>query len=97
MLLIPAAVSLAACVWLLALHPTAAGRVYAACGGVYIYVALAWLWAVDGVRPQAADYVGVLLGLLGMGVIMFAPPPMKLSDVLQFVNFSARSARVGCC
>ncbi len=33
-LLIPAAASLAAFAWLLSLHPTAAGRVYAAYGGV---------------------------------------------------------------
>ena len=32
-LLIPAALSLAAFAWLLSLHPTAAGRVYAAYGG----------------------------------------------------------------
>lgn len=73
LLLVPAALSLAAFAWLLTLHPTAAGRVYAAYGGVYISVALAWLWAVDGVRPQTADYVGVVLCLAGMGVIMFAP------------------------
>ncbi len=42
----PAALSLAIFVWLLSLHPTAAGRVYAAYGGVYVTVAIAWLWAV---------------------------------------------------
>ena len=42
-LLIPAALSLAAFAWLLSLHPTAAGRVYAAYGGVYIFVAILWL------------------------------------------------------
>ena len=45
---IPAALSLAAFAWLLTLHPTATGRVYAAYGGVYISVALVWLWLVDG-------------------------------------------------
>ncbi|QDT72045.1 YnfA family protein [Lacipirellula limnantheis] len=72
-LLIPAAVALAAFAWLLTLHPTAAGRVYAAYGGVYIPVALAWLWLIDDVKPQAADLGGVALCLLGMAVIMFAP------------------------
>ena len=48
-LLIPAALSLAAFAWLLSLHPTAAGRVYAAYGGVYIFVAILWLWGVDAV------------------------------------------------
>jgi len=42
-LLVPAAFSLAAFAWLLTLHPHAAGRVYAAYGGVYISVALIWL------------------------------------------------------
>ena len=50
------AVSLALFVWLLTLHPAAAGRVYAAYGGVYITVALAWLWGVDGVRPSVWDF-----------------------------------------
>jgi small multidrug resistance family-3 protein len=72
-LLAPAAISLALFAYLLTLHPTAAGRVYAAYGGVYITVALAWLWLVDGIRPATADFVGVVLALAGMAVIMFAP------------------------
>lgn len=72
-LLLPAAVSLAAFAWLLSLHPHAAGRVYAAYGGVYISVALCWLWLVDGVRPSLWDVVGVLVSLTGMAIIMFAP------------------------
>lgn len=72
-LLLPAAASLAAFAWLLTLHPTAAGRVYAAYGGVYISVALAWLWAVDGIRPSVWDIVGVLVCLVGVAIIMFAP------------------------
>ena len=70
-LLVPAALSLAAFAWLLTLHPTAAGRVYAAYGGVYITVALLWLWAVDGIRPVSTDLIGVALCLAGMAVIMF--------------------------
>lgn len=72
-LLVPAALSLALFAWLLTLHPNAAGRVYAAYGGVYITVALAWLWAVDGIRPSAWDVAGVVVSLAGMGIIMFAP------------------------
>ena len=72
-LLLPAALSLAVFVWLLTLHPYAAGRVYAAYGGVYVVVALGWLWAVDGIRPTSWDVVGSLLALAGMAVIMFAP------------------------
>ena len=59
MLLIPAALFLAIFAWLLTLHPSAAGRVYAAYGGVYIAVALIWLWAVEGMRPTGWDWAGV--------------------------------------
>src|SRR5690606_15782826 len=72
-LLLPAALSLAAFVWLLTLHPHAAGRVYAAYGGVYICVALAWLWAVDAIRPGLTDWIGVGVCLLGAGIIMLGP------------------------
>ena len=74
-LLLPAAASLALFVWLLSLHPTASGRVYAAYGGVYVSVALAWLWWVDAVRPTRWDLLGAALCLLGMAVIMFSPRP----------------------
>ncbi len=72
-LLLPAAASLALFVWLLTLHPTASGRVYAAYGGVYVAVALLWLWQVDKVAPTRWDLLGVALCLCGMGVIMFSP------------------------
>ncbi len=72
-LLVPGALSLALFAWLLSLHPTAAGRVYAAYGGVYIFMAILWLWAVEGVRPTAWDLLGSLVALLGMAIIMFAP------------------------
>lgn len=72
-ILIPAAISLGLFAWLLTLHPTAAGRVYAAYGGVYITTALVWLWLVDGIRPQLSDCIGASLCLAGMAVIMSAP------------------------
>ncbi|OAN11232.1 hypothetical protein A3K86_19940 [Photobacterium jeanii] len=72
-LLVPAALSLALFAWLLSLHPTAAGRVYAAYGGVYIFVAILWLWLVDGIRPTVWDVIGVSVALTGMAIIMFAP------------------------
>lgn len=75
-LLLPAALSLAAFAWLLSLHPQAAGRVYAAYGGVYIGVALIWLWAVDSIRPTITDLVGVAVCLLGMAIILFGPRAM---------------------
>ena len=72
-LLLPAAASLSLFAWLLSLHPAASGRVYAAYGGVYITVAICWLWIVDGVRPSRWDLVGVIVCLVGMAIIMLAP------------------------
>lgn len=72
-LLLPAALSLTLFAWLLTLHEAASGRVYAAYGGVYIAVAIAWLWLVDGVRPSAWDVAGVAVALAGMGIIAFQP------------------------
>lgn len=69
-LLVPAALSLALFAWLLTLHPHAAGRIYAAYGGVYIGVAIFWLWIVESVRPSTTDLVGVAISLFGMAVII---------------------------
>ncbi len=70
-LLVPAVLSLGIFVWLLTLHPTAAGRVYAAYGGVYISVAICWLWLVDSIKPTATDWIGVTVCLLGAAIIIF--------------------------
>lgn len=71
--LAPATLALVAFVWLLSLHPAAAGRTYAAYGSVYVVTALAWLWAVDGIRPDRWDVLGGALALAGMVVIAFVP------------------------
>ena len=70
LLLIPAALSLALFAWLLTLHPTASGRVYAAYGAVYVSVALLWLRLVDGVPLTLRDGVGAAVVLTGMGILM---------------------------
>jgi small multidrug resistance family-3 protein len=72
-LILPALASLAAFVWLLTLHPAAAGRVYAAYGGVYVGVAILWLWIVDGHRPTAWDLTGAAVAIAGMTIIVCAP------------------------
>jgi small multidrug resistance family-3 protein len=72
-LVIPAAVSLALFAWLLTLHPSAAGRTYAAYGGMYIAVALVWLWVVDGVTLTRWDLAGASIALIGMAVIALQP------------------------
>ncbi len=50
-----------------------AGRAYAAYGGVYIVASLAWLWTVEGARPDRWDVLGATLCILGAGVILFGP------------------------
>jgi len=70
-LLVPAALSLVLFAWLLTLHPTAAGRVYAAYGGVYIAVAMAWLWKVDRVPITLWDVTGAAVSVVGMGIIVW--------------------------
>ncbi|WP_374617343.1 YnfA family protein [Thauera aminoaromatica] len=72
-LLVPAAASLALFAWLLTLHPSAAGRTYAAYGGMYIAVALVWLWLVDGVTLTRWDLAGASIALIGMAVIALQP------------------------
>lgn len=72
-LLPAAAVSLATFAWLLTLHAAPSGRVYAAYGGVYVAVALGWLWSVDGVRPSSWDVAGAAVTLGGMAIIAFQP------------------------
>ncbi|MEN9388624.1 MAG: hypothetical protein RLZZ255_1600 [Cyanobacteriota bacterium] len=73
LLLIPAALSLALFAWLLTLHPTAVGRVYAAYGAVYVSVALVCLRIVEGVPLTFRDLVGSVLVLAGMGILMGRP------------------------
>lgn len=59
--------------WLLTLHEAASGRVYAAYGGVYIGIAIAWLWVIDGIKPSIWDVAGVSPALAGMAVIVLQP------------------------
>ncbi|MDX8385954.1 MAG: YnfA family protein [Gallionella sp.] len=69
-ILLPAALSIIIFVWLLALQPFPAGRIYAAYGGVYVCTAIMWLWLVDSIRPAISDWIGVSVSLLGMVIII---------------------------
>lgn len=69
-LLLPAALSLALFAWLLTLHPFAAGRTYAAYGGVYVATAMVWLWLIDGQQPRLTDIVGAGIAISGMVIIV---------------------------
>lgn len=51
----------------------AAGRVFAAYGGVYIAASLVWLWSIEGVRPDRWDLIGATMCLLGAAVILYGP------------------------
>lgn len=52
---------------------SAAGRAYAAYGGIYILSSLLWLWLVEETRPDQWDTIGAAICLLGAGVILFGP------------------------
>ncbi|GIX22446.1 MAG: UPF0060 membrane protein [Gammaproteobacteria bacterium] len=73
-LLAPAVAALLAFAGLLTLHPHAAGRTYAAYGGIYIGVALLWLRWVEGVALSRWDALGAALAGAGMAVIALQPP-----------------------
>jgi small multidrug resistance family-3 protein len=69
--LLPGLASLALFAWLLALVPSeAAGRAYAAYGGVYIAASLSWLWLIEGQRPDRFDLMGAAICLIGAAVIL---------------------------
>lgn len=72
--LVPGVVALALFAWLLTrIEVDAAGRAYAAYGGIYIAATIVWLWAVEQTRPDRWDIIGALVCLVGAGIILFAP------------------------
>ena len=73
LLLLPAALSLSLFAWLLTLHPTAAGRTYAAYGGMYVVIALIWLRLVESVALTRWDVAGAAVALVGMAIIALQP------------------------
>ena len=72
--LVPGMLSLAAFAFLLTFAESdAAGRAYAAYGGIYICASLFWLWTAEGVRPDRFDLAGAAICLFGAAIILFAP------------------------
>jgi small multidrug resistance family-3 protein len=72
--LIPGVAALVLFAWLLALTDTdAAGRTYAAYGGIYIAASLPWLWLIEGVRPDRWDMAGAAICMIGASVILLGP------------------------
>ncbi len=72
--LIPGMVSLAIFAWVLALSEAeAAGRTFAAYGGVYIVASLVWLKVIEGIAPDRWDMLGGLICQAGAGLILWGP------------------------
>ena len=51
----------------------AAGRAYAAYGGVYILSSMLWLGLVEKTRPDQWDVIGASICLAGAAVILYGP------------------------
>ncbi|HVK89911.1 MAG TPA: YnfA family protein [Mycoplana sp.] len=72
--IVPGMASLAAFAWLLTLiDSSAAGRAYAAYGGIYIGASLLWLWFAEGVAPDRWDLAGAAIAAAGAIVILAGP------------------------
>ena len=72
--LVPGVICLGLFGWVLSrVDAIAAGRAYAAYGGVYICACLLWLWAVEKVRPDRWDVIGAVICLAGACVILLGP------------------------
>ncbi len=50
---------------------TSFGRLYAAYAGVFLLGAMAWGWAVSGLKPDRFDLLGAGLVLLGVATILW--------------------------
>ncbi|MDX2076152.1 MAG: YnfA family protein [bacterium] len=72
-LFVPATLLIMLFVWLLTLHPGAAGKTYAAYGGMYITFSFIWMWVIEGKQPNSWEIIGVLISLVGMSIIILAP------------------------
>ncbi|MEI4471510.1 YnfA family protein [Frigidibacter sp. MR17.24] len=72
--LVPGVASLALFAFLLTrVDAEAAGRAYAAYGGVYIATSIGWLWLAEGVRPDRWDVIGGAVCLVGAAIVLFGP------------------------
>ena len=73
-LVIPGVASLVLFAWLLTqIESEAAGRAYAAYGGIYIAMSVLWLWLAEGFRPDRWDIAGAAICLVGAAVIIAGP------------------------
>ncbi|NGM52518.1 YnfA family protein [Caulobacter sp. 602-2] len=71
---IPGVLALVAFAWLLSrVEAQAAGRAFAAYGGIYILSSIVWMRTVEQVRPDRWDLIGMAVCLAGAGIILFGP------------------------
>lgn len=69
--LVPGLLLLAGFAWLLTLvEMEAAGRAFAAYGGIYICASLLWLWFYEGITPTPWDMAGGAICLGGAVIIV---------------------------
>jgi small multidrug resistance family-3 protein len=74
--LAPGMGSLALFAYLLTLvDSAAAGRAYAAYGGIYIIASVLWLWIAERHIPDRWDVSGSAVCLVGAAIIFFGPRP----------------------
>ena len=55
------------------LQPANFGRVYAAYGGIFIFMALLWGWQIDKITPDRFEIIGAAIVLVGVSIIMYWP------------------------
>ena len=48
-------------------------RIYAAYGGVFIIMAIAWGWIFENIVPDIFDIVGAIIAIVGVIVIFYMP------------------------
>ena len=79
--LVPGMASLALFAYLLTfVETTAAGRAYAAYGGIYIIASILWLWIVETRPPDRFDIAGAALCLAGTLVILYGAARGSAAD-----------------
>ena len=72
--LAPGMALLATFAWLLTrIDASAAGRAFAAYGGIYIVASLLWLWLFEGQKPDHWDLAGAFFALAGAAIILLGP------------------------
>jgi len=54
-------------------QPSHFHRIYAAYGGVFIVMAMAWGWIFENIPPDMFDLLGGSIALIGVGVIFYWP------------------------